>query len=224
MTRKDVLFFSFTGVFLATAFVTLGGIVGIFQISGALLNILVPALLVETAAALIGLFRRTDFFVSGGNHDRPAVRRLVRQLCNDLEDRFRPDVIVGIPRGGLAVAALLAKAIEERPTVPVLSLWPHPGFDNTVNRRIGGAIKGLGVPGEQVHVLVVDDIARSGRTLDGARNYLMKYLDPPDFLIETAALSYYEGQYSGAVRPTFFVDRPRTSIKDVGGDVEPMDS
>ena len=60
--RQAVLYYAFVGICIATAVVILLGIIGIIEIPEAMLTILVSALLIEIAAALIALFRRTDFF------------------------------------------------------------------------------------------------------------------------------------------------------------------
>jgi hypoxanthine phosphoribosyltransferase len=42
-------------------------------------------------------------------------------------------VIIGISRGGLYVAALLSEAFgldKKKPIIPVISLWPHPKFED----------------------------------------------------------------------------------------------
>jgi hypothetical protein len=55
-----VLFFSFVFVFLLTVLVTLGGLIGKLTMPGWALKALVPALLVETAAAVVLQFKTLD--------------------------------------------------------------------------------------------------------------------------------------------------------------------
>lgn len=138
-----------------------------------------------------------------------------------LQESFVPNIIVGVPRIGLVVAALLSKELAPRPTIPVTSLWPHPEFDNSFNHILPDAWHVPAADGI-TNVLIVDDICRSGRTLHGARIYLEGHLAPRAFKIETAAIAYYEGQYADAIPPTFFVDRPQEAIRDFSGELEPI--
>ena len=59
--RKNVLFFTFIGIFLATAIVTLLGITEQISINEKYLNGLFAALLLEVVAVIIGLFKKADF-------------------------------------------------------------------------------------------------------------------------------------------------------------------
>jgi hypothetical protein len=60
--RLEVLFYTFIAIFVATAVVTLLGVVGVIAIPPPQLNVLLGAFLVELAGAVVALFRRTDFF------------------------------------------------------------------------------------------------------------------------------------------------------------------
>lgn len=60
--RQDILFYSFIVIFVVTAVVTLLGVVGAVQIGETQLNMLLSAFLVELTGAVIGLYKRTDFF------------------------------------------------------------------------------------------------------------------------------------------------------------------
>jgi adenine/guanine phosphoribosyltransferase-like PRPP-binding protein len=151
--------------------------------------------------------------------DKPSLQDKVSRLGSALQESFVPNIIVGVPRGGLVVAALLSKWLAPRPTIPVISLWPRPEFDNSFNHI---APEAWGVPAADgiTNVLIVDDICRSGDTLHRARTYLEGHLSPGAFKIETAALAYYEGQYADAIPPKFCVDRPQEAIRDVSGELE----
>ncbi len=59
---KKHLFYTFLFIYLITALVTLSSLIGIIKIDDKYLSQLVPALLVETAVAIIGLFKKTNFF------------------------------------------------------------------------------------------------------------------------------------------------------------------
>jgi hypothetical protein len=59
---KEALFFSFLGIFVITAVVTLLGVAQRIRIERRYLNSLFAALLIELCGAVIGLFKVTDFF------------------------------------------------------------------------------------------------------------------------------------------------------------------
>jgi len=161
--------------------------------------------------------------VEAQDHDKPNLVDKVAQLADKIvQDDFSPDVIIGIPRGGLVVAAFLSKQMEQHKLIPVVSLWPHPGFENSLNHVVFTPKDFNAGETDKVKVLIVDDICRSGKTLMDARAYLERRIDASIFVIKTAAVSYYEGLYTGATPPTYFVDKPSTAIRDFGGDVEPI--
>lgn len=112
------------------------------------------------------------------------------ELCNDVEEigaqmltsphrgGFMPDAFIGISRGGLIVADLLARYMGG--TVPVLSLWSdrnsvsgESSFTssraafNSHTREALFAINGN-------NILLVDDISRTGTTVTGAKKFLKK--------------------------------------------------
>lgn len=60
--RLNLLFYTFLAIFIATALVTLLGLIGAVSIPSVQLSLLVGAFFVELAGAVIALFRRTDFF------------------------------------------------------------------------------------------------------------------------------------------------------------------
>jgi hypothetical protein len=59
---KAALLWTFLAIFASTAIVTLLGITGVFAVQDGYLRPLIMAVLVETAGALVVLFKRTDFF------------------------------------------------------------------------------------------------------------------------------------------------------------------
>jgi hypothetical protein len=59
---KRHLFYTFLGIFAATAIITLLGIMGVLQIREGYLTSLVATLLIESAGAVIALFRGAEFF------------------------------------------------------------------------------------------------------------------------------------------------------------------
>jgi hypoxanthine phosphoribosyltransferase len=101
---------------------------------------------------------------------------------------FGFDVIVGINRGGIIVADLLARSYAS--TMPLLSIWADrrgdpSGFSPPGNWVNSHAIKTLSLSQVQ-NIILVDDIARRGVTLPAARTFLSESL--PDKQIKTAAL------------------------------------
>jgi hypoxanthine phosphoribosyltransferase len=158
------------------------------------------------------------------DHTQPNLRVRVKELTKKLiEARFLPQLIIAIPRGGLAVAGLLAKELGEEQIVPVISLSPSrgSGFDNSFNTVRFGRRDFDSSTADPIRILIIDDISRSGRTLDDARAYVERFIDQGDFVIRTAAISFYRS-HNRATPPSFFVDRPTEAIRDASGDVEVM--
>ena len=101
---------------------------------------------------------------------------------------FPADVVVGLSRGGLAVADLLSRYLGGQ--TPVLSLWAdrrhssslfsHPG--NWTTKNVLATIGDDRV----VNVLVVDDICRRGATLASAVDLVRRAY--PDKTVKSAAL------------------------------------
>src|SRR6266699_1190592 len=60
--RLSILFYTFLIIFVLTAIVTLLGVLEVVPIEKGHLGLLLGAFLIELAAAVIGLFKRTDFF------------------------------------------------------------------------------------------------------------------------------------------------------------------
>jgi len=82
---------------------------------------------------------------------RPKAVRMV-------EDRFLPDLIVAIPRGGLVIAGILAKQLGDEKIVPVISLSRldgPAGFNNPFNHF---SFRRQDFQANPVKILIVDDI------------------------------------------------------------------
>lgn len=103
--------------------------------------------------------------------------RNFRQLWNDLaklkmrmdREGFKPDLIIGVPLGGLIVADLLH--IRFYPDVPVMGIplrrtRAHRALEVAVLSHV--ALREL----DGLNILVVDDTTRSGRTLKVVTDYL----------------------------------------------------
>ena len=60
--KASILFYTFLTMFVLTASVTLLGILQVVPIQRVHLSMLLSAFLIELAAAVVGLFKRTEFF------------------------------------------------------------------------------------------------------------------------------------------------------------------
>jgi hypoxanthine phosphoribosyltransferase len=154
--------------------------------------------------------------------DLDQVRKVTELKAKILGADFLPDVIIGIARGGLLVAAMLSKEFEEqlRRAIPVISLYPDrqnaqvPEFDNDLN-HIEINPKSLNLRNNPAKVLIVDDAYDRGTTLTRAKKYVEKSIGTERFSIETAVLSVGDRSIG---QPNHFVDR---SGKRIWGDREP---
>src|SRR5215467_2245555 len=75
---KQALFWTFLVVFVATALVTLFGLVGVLSIKEEYLNKLFYLLLIEAITPVVALFRKTDFF---GNQPALANQQEHHRFC-----------------------------------------------------------------------------------------------------------------------------------------------
>jgi len=92
---RQLLFYTVLAVFAATAIVTLLGVTGYISVDPTILKGLVGALLVESAAAIVGLFKATDFFSTDDQKTKTGhLNRQIETLEKDLSDALnRADVI-----------------------------------------------------------------------------------------------------------------------------------
>ena len=60
--KKNILFYTFLIIFILTAIITLLGVLELIKIKPGYLNTLFTVLIIELVAAVIALFRKTDFF------------------------------------------------------------------------------------------------------------------------------------------------------------------
>ena len=157
-------------------------------------------------------------------HTQPQLQRKVKELRDLLvADRFLPQLIIAIARGGLVPAGYLARELGDKEIVPVICLTPSRDrrFDSPFN-HIHFTLSDFSRHGpEPIKVLVVDDFCGSGRMLDEARAFVERSLERNGFLIKTAAISFYRG-YGQPIQPSYFVDRPKKPVRDASGQIEPM--
>lgn len=91
--------------------------------------------------------------------------RAARELATAIaDDGFRPDVIIGVARGGLTLAGALGYALEVR-LLGSLNVEFYTGVDQTLDAPVllPPALDLDSLRGKSV--LLVDDVADSGRTL-----------------------------------------------------------
>jgi hypoxanthine phosphoribosyltransferase len=91
--------------------------------------------------------------------------RAARELATTIAaDGFRPDVIIGIARGGLTLAGALGYALEVR-VLGSLNVEFYTGVDRTLDAPVllPPALDLDSLQGKTI--LLVDDVADSGRTL-----------------------------------------------------------
>ena len=156
------------------------------------------------------------------DHNQP-LKIKVKSLKAELVDhRFLPQLIIGVARGGLAVAGTLSREFGEKHVIPVIALTRRGGpgeFRNSFNAlHFTRTDFADDTPGQPVNVLIVDDISVSGHTLAAAKAYVEAAIDDNDFRVETAALSFYA--QSNSIEPRFYVDTPRNPIRDSSGEEE----
>jgi hypoxanthine phosphoribosyltransferase len=178
-------------------------------------------LMIAILVAFVLVVRRTK------SHDHfPVLKLKVSQMIQKLiANDFLPQLIVAITRGGLAVAGMLSRELGDK-RVPVIALTPQPRpggvnrFNNRFNRISLTRTAFVGnAAGPPVKVLIIDDICRSGGTLDDAMQYLEGQLNKKDFTIKTAALSFYAKD--DAIEPSFYVGvKLRDPIRDASGELE----
>jgi hypothetical protein len=85
---KLTLFFIFTSIFTATAAITLLGVVKKIAIESKYLNVLFTALLLEVTAAVITLFKGTDFFYEKAPPPPPPITDLGIPLTNTVDEQL----------------------------------------------------------------------------------------------------------------------------------------
>jgi hypoxanthine phosphoribosyltransferase len=139
--------------------------------------------------------------------------------------RFHPDLIIGLSRGGLVVAARLSHELRRQPPIPTISLWPHAhDYNNALNSfdlpKIYEMQIGSGRKSSRLwNVLIVDDACNSGRSLDYAKRYVQDKLAHLRCRIKTAALEIQQDLYTSQIKPDFFASEEFRS-KDAWGDEE----
>lgn len=96
-----------------------------------------------------------------------AIQYIEGLLVEERGDKFRPDVIIGIDRGGAIVAGMLGKKMDRKVTTITLSRdwsldWENP------ERSMAVALQDE----EYKNILLVDDVCTSGTLVSKAKSLL----------------------------------------------------
>lgn len=117
--------------------------------------------------------------------DDEAIQRTLRRLALEIVDRTRGTerlALVGIRRGGVPIAARLAKLIQETEgkAVPVgaieIALYRDDAATAIPDSKIGPSHVDFDVNGRDV--VLVDDVLQTGRTVRAAIDCLLDYGRP----------------------------------------------
>ena len=94
-------------------------------------------------------------------YDWKEMRRDVNTLCREIVlDKFDPDVIVGLSRGGLTPGVMMSHWMK-KPFKPIkTSLRDYPEWEDYLPRKT------------DERVLIVDDVCDSGKTFHKISNYI----------------------------------------------------
>ena len=126
----------------------------------------------------------------------------VKALRKELKT-FEIDTIVGVARGGLTLAHALGESLELR-RVETLRTELYDATQKREHFRLFGMCDLSG----SKHVLVVDDIADSGETLEAVMKSLRK--EYPEIVFTTATLFYKK---SSCFEPDFWVHEAKAWIE-----------
>ena len=94
-------------------------------------------------------------------YDWKEMRRDVNSLCREIMlDKFDPDVIVGLSRGGLTPGVMMSHWMK-KPFKPIkTALRDYPEWEDYLPRKT------------DKRVLIVDDVCDSGETFHKIRNHI----------------------------------------------------
>lgn len=135
------------------------------------------------------------------------IETLTVQLYKSLKNEYQPDVIAGISRGGLVPARIISDLflIEgKKPTLSIMQIGFYSGIGKTekepiIYQDLPGLIHGK-------KILLIDDVADSGISLDFAMKYLaMK--KPKEVRIATL---YYKPW--SQIKPDYYIEETEAWI------------
>lgn len=122
---------------------------------------------------------------------------MLMELAKRVKDSgFRPDLIVGVCRGGWAPARIMSDLLENANTASIrIEFYLAPG----VTARKPVISQGIMVPVKGANVLVVDDVSDTGESLKVA----VEHLDVCGAKAIKTATLYYKPQ--SIFKPDFFI-------------------
>ncbi len=97
-----------------------------------------------------------------------ASRELARVIA---EDEFRPDLILAIARGGLFIAGALGYALSVK-NLHVMNVEFYNGVGSTLDLPVMLPPVPSAVDFSEKKVLIADDVADTGKTLELVRNFV----------------------------------------------------
>lgn len=121
-----------------------------------------------------------DKFVSLSWED---VERLTDRLASSIAERFYPDTLVGILRGGMIVANLLSDLLDLKEVYPIGGR-SYIGIGQRVEVKIYHNLYLNNL--KERYVLLVDDVSDTGNTLTTAVDHILKPREPSK--LKTATL------------------------------------
>ncbi|NHJ49738.1 MAG: phosphoribosyltransferase [Asgard group archaeon] len=127
-----------------------------------------------------------------------AIWKDLFQLAEMVLADYQPDVLIGISRGGLVVTRLLSDIMDNK-NVAVFGVGFYTGINETAKKPI--ITQELCYEITNKRVLLVDDVADSGLSLEFAREYLQKK-SPAEIKIATI---HYKPQ--SVIKPDFYLEK-----------------
>ena len=98
-------------------------------------------------------------------------KMLIKQSKKILSDHFIPDIIIAITRGGLIPARLLSDLLEVQ-NISTIGIKSYSNIATKMNQpSINQKLK---IPISGKKILLVDDVADSGESLQLAKKYILK--------------------------------------------------
>src|SRR6201997_1226018 len=101
-----------------------------------------------------------------------ASQELARVIAGD---GFRPDIILAIARGGMFVAGALGYALSVK-TLPLMNVEFYTGVGSTLDMPVMLPPVPQAVEFSEKKVLIADDVADSGRTLELVHGFVRDYV------------------------------------------------
>ena len=108
-------------------------------------------------------------------YEVPTWNQIYRMILNQAQkiqgDGYKPDIIVGIARGGLVPSRILADLLETR-DVAVITIEYYVGINQTKQEPVLKHCLHAQLTGKKV--LLVDDVSDGGRSLQLAKKHLLE--------------------------------------------------